>query len=91
MLSEVLGSDIDFKTIFSKSNIHGEGYYKDLKENLSLKLLNNDYVIIWFSQYLLEKYNKLEINLKKKEKDMLDLFLDSLTDYVFLRTLMEDI
>ncbi|NGT03871.1 sensor histidine kinase [Clostridium perfringens] len=84
LLSEVLGSDIDFKTIFSKSNIHGEGYYKDLKENLSLKLLNNDYVIIWFSQYLLEKYNKLEINLKK-EKDMLDLFLDSLTDYVFFK------
>ena len=28
LLSEVLGSDIDFKTIFSKSNIHGEGYYK---------------------------------------------------------------
>ncbi|MDU5545490.1 MAG: PAS domain-containing sensor histidine kinase, partial [Clostridium perfringens] len=67
LLSEVLGSDIDFKTIFSKSNIHGEGYYKDLNENLSLKLLNNDYVIIWFSQYLLEKYNKLEINLKKKK------------------------
>ncbi len=84
MLSEVLGSDIDFKTIFSKINIHGEGYYKDLNENLSLKLLNNDYVIIWFSQYLLEKYNKLEINLKKK-KDMLDLFLDSLTDYVFFK------
>ncbi|SQB59083.1 two-component sensor histidine kinase [Clostridium perfringens] len=84
LLSEVLGSDIDFKTIFSKSNIHGEGYYKDLKENLSLKLLNNDYVIIWFSQYLLKKYNKLEINLKK-EKDMLDLFLDSLTDYVFFK------
>ena len=84
LLSEVLGSDIDFKTIFSKSNIHGEGYYKDLNENLSLKLLNNDYVIIWFSQYLLEKYNKLEINLKK-EKDMLDLFLDSLTDYVFFK------
>ena len=84
LLSEVLGSDIDFKTIFSKINIHGEGYYKDLNENLSLKLLNNDYVIIWFSQYLLEKYNKLEINLKK-EKDMLDLFLDSLTDYVFFK------
>ena len=84
LLSEVLGSDIDFKTIFSKSNIHGEGYYKDLNENFSLKLLNNDYVIIWFSQYLLEKYNKLEINLKK-EKDMLDLFLDSLTDYVFFK------
>lgn len=84
LLSEVLGSDIDFKTILSKINIHGEGYYKDLNENLSLKLLNNDYVIIWFSQYLLEKYNKLEINLKK-EKDMLDLFLDSLTDYVFFK------
>ena len=84
LLSEVLGSDIDFKTIFSISNIEGEGYYKDLKENLTLKLLNNDYVIIWFSQYLLDKHNKLEINLKK-EKGMLDLFLDSLTDYVFFK------
>lgn len=84
LLSEVLGSDIDFKTIFSTSNIEGEGYYKDLKENLTLKLLNNDYVIIWFSQYLLDKHNKLEINLKK-EKGMLDLFLDSLTDYVFFK------
>lgn len=84
LLSEVLGSDIDFKTIFSISNIEGEGHYKDLKENLSLKFLNNDYVIIWFSKYLLEKHNKLEINLKK-EKDMLDLFLDSLTDYVFFK------
>ncbi|MCH1962557.1 ATP-binding protein [Clostridium perfringens] len=82
--SEVLGSDIDFKTIFSTSNIEVEGHYKDLNKNLSLNLLNNDYVIIWFSQYLLEKYNKLEINLKK-EKDMLDLFLDSLTDYVFFK------
>ena len=61
-----------------------KGIIKTLNENLSLKLLNNDYVIIWFSQYLLEKYNKLEINLKK-EKDMLDLFLDSLTDYVFFK------
>lgn len=84
LLSEVLGSDIDFKTIFSTSNIEVEGHYKDLNKNLSLNLLNNDYVIIWFSQYLLEKYNKLEINLKK-EKDMLDLFLDSLTDYVFFK------
>ncbi|HFE9682581.1 TPA: ATP-binding protein [Clostridium perfringens] len=84
LLSEVLGSDIDFKTIFSTSNIEREGYYKDLKENLTLKLLNNDYVIIWFSQYLLDKHNKLEINLKK-EKGMLDLFLDSLTDYVFFK------
>lgn len=84
LLSEVLGSDIDFKTIFSTSNIEVEGHYKDLNKNLSLNLLNNDYVIIWFSQYLLEKNNKLEINLKK-EKDMLDLFLDSLTDYVFFK------
>ncbi|EOT2959194.1 ATP-binding protein [Clostridium perfringens] len=84
LLSEVLGSDIDFKTIFSTSNIEVEGHYKDLNKNLSLKFLNNDYVIIWFSQYLLEKNNKLEINLKK-EKDMLDLFLDSLTDYVFFK------
>lgn len=84
LLSEVLGSDIDFKTIFSTSNIEVEGHYKDLNKNLSLNLLNNDYAIIWFSQYLLEKYNKLEINLKK-EKDMLDLFLDSLTDYVFFK------
>lgn len=84
LLSEVLGSDIDFKTIFSTSNIQVEGHYKDLNKNLSLNLLNNDYVIIWFNQYLLEKYNKLEINLKK-EKDMLDLFLDSLTDYVFFK------
>ncbi|EGT5620289.1 PAS domain S-box protein, partial [Clostridium perfringens] len=65
-------------------NIEVEGHYKDLNKNLSLNLLNNDYVIIWFSQYLLEKNNKLEINLKK-EKDMLDLFLDSLTDYVFFK------
>ncbi|MGJ0701732.1 PAS domain-containing sensor histidine kinase, partial [Clostridium perfringens] len=64
--------------------IEVEGHYKDLNKNLSLKFLNNDYVIIWFSQYLLEKNNKLEINLKK-EKDMLDLFLDSLTDYVFFK------
>ncbi|MDT9334856.1 ATP-binding protein [Clostridium perfringens] len=84
LLSEVLGSNIDFKTIFSTSNIEVEGHYKDLNKNLSLNLLNNDYVIIWFSQYLLEKNNKLEINLKK-EKDMLDLFLDSLTDYVFFK------
>lgn len=84
LLSEVLGNDIDFNTIFSAINIDGGVYYKDLKKNLSLKLLNDDHVIIWFNECLLKNYNKIEINLKK-ERDMLDLFLDSLTDYVFLK------
>lgn len=84
LLSEVLGNYIDFNTIFSVINIEGVGYYKDLKGNLSLKLINDEHVIIWFNEYLLKNNNKIEINLKK-ERDMLDLFLDSLTDYVFFK------
>ncbi len=84
LLSEVLGNEIDFNTIFSASNINGAGDYKDLKGNFSFKLINYDHVIIWFNECLLKNHNKIEINLKK-ERDMLDLFLDSLTDYVFFK------
>ncbi|MDK0709750.1 ATP-binding protein [Clostridium perfringens] len=84
LLSEVLGSDIDFNTILSASNIEVTRPYKVLEKDIGLKLINDDHVIIWFNEYSLKNHNKIEISLKK-EIDMLDLFLDSLTDYVFFK------
>lgn len=84
LLSEVLGSDIDFNTILSASNIEMARHYKVLEKDIGLKLINDNNVIIWFNEYSLKNHNKIEISLKK-EIDMLDLFLDSLTDYVFFK------
>ncbi|ELC8424182.1 PAS domain S-box protein [Clostridium perfringens] len=84
LLSEVLGSDIDFNTILSASNIEMARHYKVLEKDIGLKLINDNHVIIWFNEYSLKNHNKIEISLKK-EIDMLDLFLDSLTDYVFFK------
>lgn len=81
LLSEVLGYNIDFKIIFSKNYNFIEEYCKGLNESFSLKLIDNDYVIIWFNRYLFKKYNKLKLGFKK-EKEILDLFLDSLKEYI---------
>lgn len=81
LLSEVLGYNIDFKIIFSKNYNFIEEYCKGLNESFSLKLIDNDYVIIWFNRYLFKKYNKLKLAFKK-EKEILDLFLDSLKEYI---------
>ena len=81
LLSEVLGCNIDFKIIFSKNYNFIEEYCKGLNESFSLKLIDNDYVIIWFNRYLFKKYNKLKLGFKK-EKEILDLFLDSLKEYI---------
>ncbi|HAT4142056.1 TPA: PAS domain S-box protein [Clostridium perfringens] len=81
LLSEVLGYNIDFKIIFSKNYNFIEEYCKGLNESFSLKLIDNDYVIIWFDRYLFKKYNKLKLGFKK-EKEILDLFLDSLKEYI---------
>lgn len=81
LLSEVLGYNIDFKIIFSKNYNFIEEYCKSLNESFSLKLIDNDYVIIWFNRYLFKKYNKLKLGFKK-EKEILDLFLDSLKEYI---------
>lgn len=51
--------------------------------NLSVKI-NDKHIYIWFNKNSLKKTYNLEVTLKK-EKDMLDLFLDSLTDYVFFK------
>ena len=81
LLSEVLGCNIDFKIIFSKNYNFIEEYCEGLNESFSLKLIDNDYVIIWFNRYLFKKYNKLKLGFKK-EKEILDLFLDSLKEYI---------
>ncbi|EOU1218648.1 PAS domain-containing sensor histidine kinase, partial [Clostridium perfringens] len=64
LLSEVLGYNIDFKIIFSKNYNFIEEYCKGLNESFSLKLIDNDYVIIWFNRYLFKKYNKLKLGFK---------------------------
>lgn len=88
LLSSLLSNNIKLNDIFNgkefkklNSEINKIEYVNDF---INVKLLNEDYVIVWFKKNILKEYDELERKLKK-EKDMLDLFINSLTDYVFFK------
>lgn len=88
LLSEILNNNLKLNNIFKGKPFRKVG--KDLglgeytNEFINVKTMDKDYAVIWFKKDVLKEYGELE-NKLEQEKDMLDLFLDSLTDYVFFK------
>lgn len=88
LLSEVLNNNLKINNIFKGKPFRK--IEKDLgldeytNEFINVKIMDKDYAVIWFKKDVLKEYDELE-NKLEQEKDMLDLFLDSLTDYVFFK------
>ncbi|MDZ5253402.1 sensor histidine kinase [Clostridium sp. LIBA-8841] len=88
LLSEILNNNLKLKNIFKGKHFRKVEKDTDLDEYtnefINVRIMDKDYVVIWFKKDVLKEYDELEKKLEK-EKDMLDLFLDSLTDYVFFK------
>ncbi|EGT3617725.1 PAS domain S-box protein, partial [Clostridium perfringens] len=88
LLSEIFNNDLRVNDIFKGKPFRKVekdiGLDEYINEFINVKLIDKDYVVIWFNKDLLKQYDEIEKKLKK-EKEMLDLFIDSLTDYVFFK------